>query len=102
MPCSRTGATLYHAQLGLPDKDREIKEFVVCLVLPNPIPGVFGQRSKDLAPISWLNLMLKCYGQQPQPYENILIGRYYVHQLITLSMRDKNYFYADYFRFHEK
>ena len=29
--------------------------------------------------------MLKCYGQQPQPYENILIDRYYVHQFITLS-----------------
>ncbi len=30
MPWPKTGATQYHAQLGLPDKGRAIKEFVVC------------------------------------------------------------------------
>ncbi len=30
MPWPQTGATQYHAQLGLPDKGRAIKELVVC------------------------------------------------------------------------
>ena len=30
MPWPETGATQYHAQLGLPDKDRAIKGLVVC------------------------------------------------------------------------
>ena len=30
MPWPRTGATQYHAQLGLPDKGRAIKGLVVC------------------------------------------------------------------------
>ena len=30
MPWSQTGATQYHAQLGLPDKARATKELVVC------------------------------------------------------------------------
>ncbi len=30
MPWPRTGETHYHAQLGLPDKGRAIKAFVVC------------------------------------------------------------------------
>ena len=35
MPWPKTGATRYHAiaQLGLQDKDRAIKELVVCWVL---------------------------------------------------------------------
>ena len=33
----KTGATPYHAQLGLPDKGCAIKELVVCLVLLNLI-----------------------------------------------------------------
>ena len=35
MPWSKTGATLCHEQLGLPDKGRAIKELVVCFVLLN-------------------------------------------------------------------
>ena len=30
MPLLQTGATHYHANLGLPDKGREIKGLVVC------------------------------------------------------------------------
>ncbi len=30
MPWPKTGATQYHAQLGLPDKGRAIKGLVVC------------------------------------------------------------------------
>ena len=30
MPWPQTGATQYHAQLGLPDKDRAIKGLIVC------------------------------------------------------------------------
>ena len=33
MPWPQTGATHYHAQLGLPDKDRAIKGLVVCYVV---------------------------------------------------------------------
>ena len=49
MPRSKTGATQYHAQLGLPDKGRPIKGFVVC-------------NSWDLEPLDLLNgLALDCY-----------------------------------------
>ena len=45
----KTGATNYHAQLGLPDKGRAIKELVVC-------------NSWDLEPLDLLNdLALGCY-----------------------------------------
>ncbi len=37
MPWPKTGATQYHAQLGLPDKGRAIKGLIVC-------------NSKDLEP----------------------------------------------------
>ena len=40
----KTGATHYHAQLGLEDKGRAIKELVVFWVLLNLIPQVFGQK----------------------------------------------------------
>ena len=30
LPWPQTGATKYHAQIGLPDKGRAIKELVVC------------------------------------------------------------------------
>ncbi len=33
MPWTETGATHYHAQLGLPDKGRTIKGLVVCYVV---------------------------------------------------------------------
>ena len=48
MPWSKTGATNYHAQLGLPDKGRAIKELVVCWVLLNLIPWVFGHKKRQL------------------------------------------------------
>ena len=42
--------THYLAQLGLLDKGRAIvQELVVCWVLHNLIPRVFGQKRKDLA-----------------------------------------------------
>ncbi len=53
MPWPQTGATQYHAQLGLPDKGRAIKWFVVC-------------NSWDIEPLYLLNgLALGCY--QPIP-----------------------------------
>ena len=33
MPWPQTGATQYHAQFGLPDKDHTIKGLVVCYVV---------------------------------------------------------------------
>ena len=53
MPWPLTGATHYHAQLGLPDKGRAIKGLVV-------------YNSWDLEPLDPLNgLALGCY--QPSP-----------------------------------
>ena len=53
MPWPQTGATQYHAQLGLPDKGRAIKELVVF-------------NNWDLEPLVLLNgLALGCY--QPSP-----------------------------------
>ena len=53
MPYPQTGATQYHAQLGLPDKGRAINGLVVCNYL-------------DLEPLDLLNgLALGCY--QPSP-----------------------------------
>ena len=53
MPWPKTGATQYHAQLGLPDKGRAIKGLVVC-------------NRWDLEPLDLLNgLALGCY--QPSP-----------------------------------
>ncbi len=53
MPWPQTGATHYHAQLGLPDKGRAIKGLVVC-------------NNWDLEPWDLLNgLALGCY--QPSP-----------------------------------
>ena len=40
MPWPKTEASNYHAQLGLPDKGRAIKELVVCWALPYLIPWV--------------------------------------------------------------
>ncbi len=49
MPWPKTGATQYHAQLGLPDKGRAIKGLVVC-------------NSWDLEPWDLQNgLALGCY-----------------------------------------
>ena len=49
MPWPQTGATLYHAQLGLPDKGRAIKGLVVCY-------------NWDLEPLDLLNgLAPGCY-----------------------------------------
>ena len=54
MPWPKTGATQYHAQLGLQDKGHAIKGLVVC-------------NSWDLEPLDLLNGMapLACY--QPSP-----------------------------------
>ena len=54
MPWSQTGATQYHAQLGLPDKGRAIKELVV-------------SKSWDLEPWDLINgLALVCYLPSPE------------------------------------
>ena len=52
-PWTQTGATHYHAQLGIPDKGRAIKELVSC-------------NSWDIEPLVLENgLALGCY--QPSP-----------------------------------
>ena len=57
MPRPQTGATQYHAQLGLPDKGRAIKELGDC-------------NNWDLEPFDLLNgLALGCY----QPFPEVLI-----------------------------
>jgi len=57
MPWPQTGATQYHAQLGLSDKGREIKGLVVC-------------NNWDLEPLDLPNgLALGCY----QPSRKVLL-----------------------------
>ena len=64
MPWLQTGGTQYHAQLGLPDKGRAIKGFVVC-------------NNWDLEHFDLLNgLPLGCY--EPSPAE-VLIGLWTIH-----------------------
>ena len=54
MPWPQTGATQYHAQLGLPDKGRAIKGLVVC-------------NNWDLEPLDLLKgLALGCYRPSPK------------------------------------
>ena len=56
MPWPKTGATQYHAQLGLPDKGRAIKGLVVCNnwdlepldLLNGPSPGCYQPSPKVL------------------------------------------------------
>ena len=68
MPWPQTGATHYHAQLGLPDKGRAIKGLVVCNIW-------------DLEPLDLLNsLALGCY----QPYPDVLIVRIN-HEIIVFN-----------------
>ena len=77
MPWPKTGATHYHAQFGLPDKCRAIKELVVKWVLLNLIR----RKRKDLAPHGYpglSDLTLECHGQMPRPYK--VIDRSYVAQ----------------------
>ena len=55
MSLLKTGATLYHAQLELPDKGSAIKELIVFLDLLSIIPSMFGQK-KVVGPdvkVSW-------------------------------------------------
>ncbi len=57
MPWPQTGATQYHAQLGLPDKGRAIKGLVVC-------------NNWDLESFDLLNgLALVCYQPSPEVLE---------------------------------
>ncbi len=66
MPWPKTGATQYHAQLGLPDKGRTIKVLVVCT-------------SWDLEPLDLLNgLALGCHQPSPEVYIRIEIHLVYV------------------------
>ncbi len=57
MPWPQTGATQYHAQLGLPkDKSRAIKGLVVC-------------NNRDLEPLDLQNgLAIGCYQPSPEVY----------------------------------
>ena len=60
MPWPQTGASQYHAQLGLPDKGRAIKELVVC-------------NDWDLEPLDLLNsLALGCNQPSPVGYESYM------------------------------
>ena len=60
MPLPKTGATNYHAQLGLPDKGCAIKGLVVC-------------NNWDLEPLDLLDgLDLGCY--QPSPEVLIVLS----------------------------
>ena len=60
MPWPKTGATQYHAQLGLPDKGRAIKGLVIC-------------NNRDIEPLDLQNgLALGCY----QPSPEVLIVKY--------------------------
>ena len=70
----KKGATHYSALQGLPDKGCVIKELVVCCVLLNLIPRVFGQKRRDLTPLTYtwlLDLKLECHGKKPYPYDVI-------------------------------
>ena len=51
MPWPKTGATHYHALLGPQNKSHAIKELVVCLMLLNLIPRMFGQKRRDWLPL---------------------------------------------------
>ena len=68
MPLSQTGATQYHAQLGLPDKGGAIKQLVVC-------------NNWDLEPLDQLNVLaLGCY--QPSPLNHgMTSGRHCTNSL---------------------
>ena len=72
MPWPKTGGTHHHAQLGFPDKGRAIKELVVCRVLLELIPRVSGRERRDLAPLSLMDLMLECLGQQSRPHKKLI------------------------------
>ena len=48
-----TGAIQCHAHLRLPDKGCAIEDLVVCWVLVNLIPRVFGRKRRDLASLSY-------------------------------------------------
>ena len=62
MPWPQTGATHYHAQLGIPHEGRAIKELFEC-------------NNWDLEPVDLLNgLALGCY--QPSP-EVLIVLNYY-------------------------
>ena len=72
MQMPKKGAIHYHAQLGLLRQRSCNHGLVVRWVLLNLIPRVFGQKRRDLAPLSYpglLDLTLKCHVQQPRPYE---------------------------------
>ncbi len=60
--CPKTGATHYHAQLGLPDKDRAIK-------------GLFVSNGLDLEPLNLLNGLAQDYYQTYQ-YESYINRKY--------------------------
>ena len=46
IPLPQTGATHCNGQLVLPNKGRSIKELVVCMMLDNLIPRVFGYKQE--------------------------------------------------------
>ena len=78
MPWHKTETSHYYAQQGHPDKGRVIKELMVCWVLLILIQQVFGQKMRDLAPLSYpglFDLLLKC--QQPRSYEVVSMSTRY-------------------------
>ncbi len=82
MPQPETGATQYHAQLGLPDKGHAIKRLVVC-------------NNWDREPFDLPNgLALGCY--QPSPEVEGLVPRNaFDLKLVThvFFLNDLNYIY---------
>ena len=73
MPWPKKGATQYHAHVGLPDKGRAIKGFVVC-------------NNRDLEPLDLQNgLSLGCY--QPSPEVLIVYIKHGVIQIAYVQIK---------------
>ena len=53
MPWPKTGASHYHAQIGLPDKGYAIKVLVVLWAIITLIILLFKQKRRDLAPLRY-------------------------------------------------
>ena len=88
MPWPKTGATQYHAQLGIPDEGRAIKRLVVC-------------NSWDLDPWDLINgLALGCYQPSPEVLivflflwllSTLLIIIYFIYEFRYVGKKIKNH-----------
>ncbi len=85
MPWPQTGATQYHTQLGLPDKGRAMKVFVVC-------------NEWDLELLDLLNgLALSCYQPSPKVLFVSHAGNIVCKTGGGISLAASNKFYVEYF-----